>query len=544
MKRDPRDHLRAAAVGIAAACLLLLGAAPAQAAPPIVTNPGDQTNTEGDAVSLQIVASDPDADPLSFSASELPARLEIHPQTGLITPAINDDDVAGSYEVSVEVSAGGELSSVQFEWTVFPAELGTGEIFREYWLGLPGGAVSDLTGAPGYPDSPTGSDFQTSLELPSDWNASYGSRIRGYVHPPLTGDYTFWIAADESAELRLSTDDLPGNATVIAFVTSPTAPQQFDLFPSQESPPIPLVAGERYYIEILHKEDLGPDHLAVAWEIPGSAPAVIDGLYLSPLDFAPVLGPMLTHGAHVGESVSIPVHATDPNGDPVTYSAVGLPAALGIDPLTGTISGSVDPAAPIGIHAVTVSAQDPGGLSDSADFGFAVVPEGSLLVVPMRRGVACQDDATGTGYLMYSLWDVRKRFWPDLPPSQNSTHFICVKYIDGQWHYDNNDGYFPFRIWNFDVLVAAVDYDADTVSSLQGQLSTVHGIIAGYESGDLGFIANQYDGVHSKGEFTVTGSYFYRLKYARVPALPGWAQLLLPALLLAGARLALRRGRG
>ncbi len=544
MERDPKDRLRAAAVGIAAACLLLLGAAPAQAAPPIVTNPGDQTNTEGDPIALQILASDPDGDPLAFSASGLPARLEIHPQTGLITPAINDDDVAGSYLVSVDVSAAGDVTSVQFEWTVFPAELGTGEIFREYWLNLPGVAVSDLTGAAAYPDSPSGSDFHSSLEMPSDWNLAYGARIRGYVHPPLTGDYRFWVAADESAELRLSTDDLPGNATLIAFVPSATAPQQFDLFPSQESPQIPLVAGERYYIEVLHKENLGPDHLAVAWEIPGSAPAVIDGPYLAPLDFAPVFSAMVTHGAHVGESVSFPVHAIDPNGDPVSYSAAGLPAALGIDPLTGMIGGSVDPAAPVGIHPVTVSAEDPGGLVGSVDFDFAVVPQGSVLVVPMRKGVACQDDATGTGYLMYSLWDVRQRFWPNLPPSQNSSHFICVKHVDGQWYYDNNDGYFPFAVWGFDVLVAELDFDNDTVTSLLGQLSTEHGIIAGYKSGDLGFIANQYDGVHSKGEFTVTGSYFYRLKYPKAPALPGWAHLLLPVLLVAGARLALVRRRG
>ncbi|MDX1384371.1 MAG: putative Ig domain-containing protein [Thermoanaerobaculia bacterium] len=520
---------------------LLLVASPALALPPVVTNPGDQTNTEGDPVSLQIEASHPNPASLSYSATGLPARLEIDPGSGLISPAINDDDVAGSYPVTVTVSSGSDSSQIAFQWTILPAELGSGEIFREYWTGIAGSAVSDLTSAPAYPDAPSDSDFQTSLQMPSNWGDSHGTRLRGYIHPPLTGEYVFFIAADDTAELYLSSDDLPASASLIALVSAPTAPGQYDLLPGQESAPIPLVAGERYYIEVLHKENSGSDHLSVAWEIPGSPVAVIDGTYLSPLDFAPVFDPMVDHGGHVGRIVSFPVEATDPNGDPVSYSAIGLPAVLDVDPVSGMVSGTIDPGAAVGVYPVTVEAQDPGGLVGSADFDFAVVPKGSVLVVPMRRGVACQDDATGTGWLMYSLWDVRDRFWPDLPPSQNSTHFICVINVDGQWFYDNNDGYFPLEIWNFDVLVAEVDFDADTVTSLEGTIDTVHGVIAGYESGDLGFIPNEYNGVHSKGEFTVTGTHFFRTYYPRAPALPAWAQLLLPAALLVGGRFALRR---
>ncbi|MEE4174814.1 MAG: tandem-95 repeat protein, partial [Xanthomonadales bacterium] len=60
--------------------------------PPDVTNPGGQSNTEGDLVSLQIVASDTDLDPLGYSAINLPPGLSIDPTSGLISGTI---DVGG-----------------------------------------------------------------------------------------------------------------------------------------------------------------------------------------------------------------------------------------------------------------------------------------------------------------------------------------------------------------------------------------------------------------------------------------------------------------
>ena len=45
-----------------------------------------------------------------------------------------------------------------------------------------------------------------------------------------------------------------------------------------------MVKGARYYIESLHKESTGADHLAVGWKIPGSSSvSVISGNFLSPL---------------------------------------------------------------------------------------------------------------------------------------------------------------------------------------------------------------------------------------------------------------------
>ena len=81
-----------------------------------MTQPGDQSNTEGDSVSLQIQKSDWSAASGSasgsgsgggWSASGLPAGLAIDAATGLITGTIQPGDAAnGPYSVTVTYTDG------------------------------------------------------------------------------------------------------------------------------------------------------------------------------------------------------------------------------------------------------------------------------------------------------------------------------------------------------------------------------------------------------------------------------------------------------
>ena len=157
-----------------------------------------------------------------------------------------------------------------------------GTILREYWTGISGASVSDLVNSPAYPDNPSGSDELAVFEAPTDWAENYGTRIRGYLHPPTTGDYTFWIASDDGGELRLSTNAMSGNAIKIASVPGWTSSRQWDRYAEQQSAAITLTAGRKYYIEALQKEQGGGDNLAVAWQGPGIARQIIEGSYLSP----------------------------------------------------------------------------------------------------------------------------------------------------------------------------------------------------------------------------------------------------------------------
>ncbi len=140
-------------------------------------------------------------------------------------------------------------------------------LLREYWMDIAGSTVSDLNGHANYPDNPTDLEYIPNFECPTNWADTYGERLRGYLCPEDTGDYTFWIAGDDNCELWLSSDAVPENAGRIAYVDSQVypAPYEWNKYASQQSTSIPLAAGHKYYIEALHKESSGSDHLSVAW---------------------------------------------------------------------------------------------------------------------------------------------------------------------------------------------------------------------------------------------------------------------------------------
>ncbi len=166
------------------------------------------------------------------------------------------------------------------------ATVAQGQILREYWLGIGGTAVSDLTGAASFPDHPSGSNLLASFEAPINWADNYGTRMRGYITAPSTGTYVFWIASDDNGGLWLSTSDDPETTSLIASVPGWTNSREWAKYPSQQSAPINLTAGRQYYVEALQKEGTGGDNVAVGWNKPGESTAapseIIPGTVLTP----------------------------------------------------------------------------------------------------------------------------------------------------------------------------------------------------------------------------------------------------------------------
>jgi hypothetical protein len=183
------------------------------------------------------------------------------------------------------ISSGGE----RLEAARLIAPLATGSILREFWTGISGISVSDLTSHASYPNSPNGSDLRSNFTAPTDWADNMGQRMRGWIYPPVSGEYTFWVSGDDESQLFLSTDATSANSALIARVPSWTSPLIWTTFPEQKSVKITLEAGKPYYIEALMKEGGGGDNLAVAWELPGTStgPVVIAGQYLSPWSVNP-----------------------------------------------------------------------------------------------------------------------------------------------------------------------------------------------------------------------------------------------------------------
>jgi hypothetical protein len=145
-----------------------------------------------------------------------------------------------------------------------------------------GGNVADLTKSPAFQGKPSGADFLPSFEAPLSFNNDFGQRIHGYLHPTVTGEYRFWIAADDAAQLWLSTGSNPANKQLIASAPAWTGSRQWDKFGEQQSGAIQLEAGKKYYIEALHKDADQKDNLSVAWQPPSGERAIIEGKYLSP----------------------------------------------------------------------------------------------------------------------------------------------------------------------------------------------------------------------------------------------------------------------
>ena len=160
--------------------------------------------------------------------------------------------------------------------------------YREFYAGIPGNRVADLTAAAAFPDSPTVEEVvNNQLETGVNVADYYGQRVRALLTPSVTGSYTFWVATDDGGELWLGTDHTPASRRRIAYVSGWTSSREWTKEANQKSAPITLTAGTRYYIEVLQKENSGGDNLAVAWQVPGTTtidviPAAVLTPYLDP----------------------------------------------------------------------------------------------------------------------------------------------------------------------------------------------------------------------------------------------------------------------
>ncbi|HSN85087.1 MAG TPA: PQQ-dependent sugar dehydrogenase [Polyangiales bacterium] len=91
--------------------------------PPVLDSPGEQTGRQGDLVTLQLTATDPDGDALYFDAAGLPGGLALDHQTGAISGALTS---SGASTVTVSASDGPAVSVVSFAWAVAAPSCGDG----------------------------------------------------------------------------------------------------------------------------------------------------------------------------------------------------------------------------------------------------------------------------------------------------------------------------------------------------------------------------------------------------------------------------------
>lgn len=273
------------------------------------------------------------------------------------------------YYLNVQVTDSGSLTKT----AQIAVEVEARAVKREYWSGISGTAVSNLTSSPNYPNSPGSTTYIPFFETPTNIADNYGQRLTGYLRAPDSGSYTFWIASDDGSELWLSTTSSPANKVRIAWSDGATASREWEKYSTQRSASITLEGGKFYYIEALHKEGGGGDNLAVAWSGPDFGRVILGAPHVTQSFY--------NHAAPVLDDKTVTIFDRDTAvtsleakdwanpGTKITYSITGGNAdgAFTIDPVTGVITAT-GIGLPVGARQLTITATDngPTPLSDTA----------------------------------------------------------------------------------------------------------------------------------------------------------------------------------
>ncbi|HEY3856932.1 MAG TPA: DUF1800 family protein [Verrucomicrobiae bacterium] len=284
--------------------------------------------------------------PLGFAASGLPPGLSVNSTNGTIAGV---PTAVGNFQVALMVSnfvgIGASVLNIQV--------LNTGSsVVQEIWTNVPGINISDIpTRRPANLTNVLG-----TLEGTVNYGDNYAERVQGYFTAPTTGNYYFWIAGSDSAQLWISDDNEQVNQVLRAWVTptnNPTAPgqngsssRQWNVQANQQSGWLTLVAGQQYYIQILHKAGIGSgDNWSVGWSQDpigtNTAPAGITPNYTLSRFYPPLASqaPGVLYSANM---LAMPGVVSDGVGSAtLRVNAAGTQATLSfsLDNMVGTPTG-------------------------------------------------------------------------------------------------------------------------------------------------------------------------------------------------------------
>lgn len=247
-----------------------------------------------------------------------------------------------------------------------------GLVTYERWNGITGTALNEDTTNVVNQRAADVVSIQSNFQAPVNVANDFVARLTTYFAPATTGDYVFFMAADDGAALYLSTDDNPANSKLIAKEPQWTGNAEWrsldrrnadspenrsDTFLETEWPAgntITLTAGRKYFMQLYYKEGGGGDNggatMALASAVTDTNPAggsastltgSLVGNYVDPTTLPPIVttGPT---GKDFTRGETITMTATVDSSAPLTsiqwyHNKVAIPGA---NTLTLTINNA------------------------------------------------------------------------------------------------------------------------------------------------------------------------------------------------------------
>ena len=212
---------------------------------------------------------------------------------GTVTITTATQDVNAAYTVTANNVADLSKNTIPADssgtiYTCF--ETTDGVLKLSIWDGITGTDVAAIFDDGRYPNDPdfVGPlfSFNTRDLLPGNGRNNFGGEIEGWITPAESGDYDFFLRSDDASELWISSDDKEANLEFQAEEVGCCGAFQEVGDDRTTFQPISMVAGRKYFVQVLYKEGGGGDFAQVAWrkttdDTPAANLSPIGGAFLS-----------------------------------------------------------------------------------------------------------------------------------------------------------------------------------------------------------------------------------------------------------------------